>query len=193
MKFIKILLALTLAFSISFADSTKKELTFEIKDLNGTVYHVVNKDDGMDIKELKGKVVFLAFFGHRCPPCRMEIPGFINYTKDKDYAEKSAILALEVQGLPRDSLESFVKDNGMNYIVVPGSENMDFIDYVGFRTKWNNTIPFMVVLDQNGTVVYFGNGIVSEEELKMMVDKLYQKQPEVSSTENNITENNTTK
>jgi len=185
MKIFKIFLSLILFTSVIFAETATKELTFELKDINGTVYHVKNKDDGMDIPELKGKVVFLAFFGHRCPPCRMEIPGFIKFTNDKEYSKKATILAMEVQGLPRSGVESFVKEAGINYPVIPGEENIDFINYVGYRTSWNNAIPFMVVLDQNGKVVNFGNGIVSPEELKSIVDEL-----SVKETNN---DNNTTK
>jgi len=184
MKILKILLSLLLFASISFAQS-QKELTFELKDINGNVYHIKNKDDGMDIQELKGKVVFLAFFGHRCPPCRMEIPGFIEFTKNKEYAKKSTILAMEVQGLPRDSVKKFVEENGINYPVVPGEENIDFINYIGYRTNWNNGIPFMVVIDQNGKVVNFGNGIVGTEELKSLVDELQKENP--ANIENNTT------
>jgi len=182
MRFLKIFLALALFLSFSFAESAKKELTFELKDLNGNVYHVINKDDGMDIKELKGKVVFLAFFGHRCPPCRMEIPGFIKFTEDKEYAKKAVILAMEVQGLSREGVESFVKEQGINYAVVPGEENIDFINYVGYRTNWNNGIPFMVVIDQNGKVVNFGNGIISEEELKSIADELTKQNSDTNTT-----------
>jgi len=187
MKYIKILLIMLLTFSsISmYGNDSKKVLTFELKDVNGTTYHVTNTDEGMDIKELKGKVVFLAFFGHRCPPCRMEIPGFIEYTKDKEYSQKSAILAMEVQGLPRKGVEQFVKDNNINYNVIPGEENINFINYVGYRTNWNNAIPFMVVIDQNGKVVNFGNGIVSPEELKSIVDELTKSS--VDSNETNQT------
>jgi len=96
MKMLKVILSLLLFLSFSYADKAQKQLTFELKDIKGNVYHITNTDDGMDIKELRGKVVFIAFFGHRCPPCRMEIPGFIEYTKDKEYAKKSTILALEV-------------------------------------------------------------------------------------------------
>ena len=172
MKMLKVILSLLLFLSFSYADKAQKQLTFELKDIKGNVYHITNTDDGMDIKELRGKVVFIAFFGHRCPPCRMEIPGFIEYTKDKEYAKKSTILALEVQGLQRADVERFAQDTGINYPLVPGEGNYNFINYVGYRTQWNNTIPFMVVLDQNGKVVNFGNGIVSPEELKSIVDEL---------------------
>jgi thiol-disulfide isomerase/thioredoxin len=172
MKVLKIVLGLLMFLSFSYADEVKQPLTFELKDIKGNVYHITNTDDGMEIEELKGKVVFIAFFGHRCPPCRMEIPGFIEYTKDEEYAKKSTILALEVQGLQRADLERFAQNVGINYPLVPGEGNYEFINYIAYRTQWNNTIPFMVVIDQNGKVVNFGNGIVSPEELKSIVDEL---------------------
>ncbi len=169
----KILSIFLLLFSFLVAgEGAKKELSFDITDIQGNSYHIVNTDKGLDIKELKGKVVFLAFFGHRCPPCRMEMPGFVNFTKDKSYAKKAVILAFEVQGLDESGLKSFAKDQGLNYRLVAGSKYNNFIDLIGYRTKWNWGIPFMVVLDTKGKVVNFGNGIVGEEELKSLTDTI---------------------
>jgi thiol-disulfide isomerase/thioredoxin len=190
MRLLKFCLSLLLFLSFSFANDTegsKNVLAFELKDIKGNVYHITNTEGGMEIKELKGKVVFIAFFGHRCPPCRMEMPGFIKYTQDEEYAKKSTILAVEVQGLKSERLKDFVNNMKINYPVIPGEGNYNFINYVGYRTQWNNTIPFMVVLDQNGTVVNFGNGIVSPEELKSIVDQL-----SITKDSNTTNETNTT-
>ena len=173
MKILSIFLLLV-SFLIA-GDNIKKELSFDITDIQGNSYHIINTDEGLDIKELKGKVVFLAFFGHKCPPCKMEMPGFIKFTEDKEYAKKAVILAFEVQGLDENSLKNFAKDAGLNYRLVAGSKYPQFVDLVGYRTKWNWGIPFMVVLDTNGKVVNFGNGIVSEEDLKSLTDTIYVK------------------
>ena len=153
--------------------SDTNTITFDVRDANNNMYHIVDKQDGLDIDKLRGKVVFLAFFGHRCPPCMMEVPGFINFTNDKEYAKKAVILAFEVQGLSRSGLKSFLQYKGINYNVVPGMQYKKFIDYIGYRTQWNFGIPYMVVLDTTGKVVNYGNGIVSEEELKELADQLY--------------------
>ena len=172
MKILSIFLLL-ISFLVA-GENAKKELSFDIADIQGNSYHIVNTDEGLDIKELRGKVVFLAFFGHRCPPCRMEMPGFNKFSQDKDYAKKAVILAFEVQGLDESGLKSFAKDQGLNYRLVAGSKYSQFIDLVGYRTKWNWGIPFMVVLDTKGKVVNFGNGIVSVEELKSLTDTIYE-------------------
>ena len=170
MKVLKIFFSLMLFLTVGFASNT----AFELKDIQGNTYHVNATSDSIVIDELKGQVVFIAFFGHRCPPCRMEIPGFISYTNNKDYAKKSTILAFEVQGLQRGDVKSFAKDAGINYRLVPGSESSKFIDYVGAVTSWNYAIPFMVVLDKDGKIKTYGNGIVSPEELMSMTDQILQ-------------------
>ena len=171
MKFLALLLTIV---TLMFADAnTTKSLSFDISDIQGNSYHITSTEEGLDIPSLKGKVVFLAFFGHRCPPCRMEMPGFVEFTKDESYAKKAVILAFEVQGLDEDGVKNFAKEKGLNYRLVAGSKYPRFIDLVGYRTKWNWGIPFMVVLDPNGKVVNFGNGIVGTEELKSLSDKLY--------------------
>ena len=170
---------------LSAEDTQEKDaITFDVRDVNDNTYHIVDKTDGLDIDKLKGKVVFLSFFGHRCPPCMMEVPEFINFTNDKEYAKKAKILAFEVQGLSRTGLKQFIQYKGINYDVVPGMQYKKFIDYIGYRTQWNFGIPYMVVLDTNGKVVNYGNGIVSEDELKSLVDQLY--------VENNNTEDKQT-
>ena len=172
----KILLTLFLLVNLVVAglfDSDPKEISFEIRDVNGHTYHIKDKADGLDIKELKGKVVFLAFFGHRCPPCMMEVPELISFTNDPNYKNKAVILAFEVQGLPRYRLQEFIQYKGINYNVVPGLKYKQFIDYIGYRTGWNFGIPFMVVLDTNGKVVNYGNGVVSKEELMDLTNQLY--------------------
>ena len=166
-------------------------ITFDIRDANGNTYHIVDKKDGLEIDKLKGKVVFLSFFGHRCPPCMMEIPEFINFTNDEKYSKKAVILAFEVQGLRENGLRQFVQFKGINYRVVPGMKYKNFIDYIGYRTGWNFGIPFMVVLDPNGKVVDYGNGIVTGEELRSLTDELYVKNNNTIETPSSNKENNT--
>jgi len=182
MKFLTLLLTIA---TLMFADANTKKaenLSFDISDILGNSYHITSTDKGLEIPSLKGKVVFLAFFGHRCPPCRMEMPGFVEFTKDKDYAKKAVILAFEVQGFDEDGVKSFAKDQGLNYRLIAGSKYPKFIDLVGYRTKWNWGIPFMVVLDPKGNVANFGNGIVGAEELMSLTDKLY-----IENQDNNTT------
>ena len=180
MRFLTLLLTIA---TLIFADvDATKTVSFDINDIQGNYYHITSTDEGLDIPSLKGKVVFLAFFGHRCPPCRMEMPGFVEFTNDKDYAKKAVILAFEVQGLDEDGVKSFAKDQGLNYRLVAGSKYPQFIDYIGYKTNWNWGIPFMIVLNSDGKVVSYGNGIVGVETLKSLANEFF-----VEAKDKNIT------
>jgi len=169
MKFLKYLLIISLLITTSYSLDS---INFVLKDNKGKTYHVESSAKLLDIKELRGKVVYLAFFGHRCPPCMMEVSGFIEFTKNKEYAKKAKILAVEVQGLSSEQLEDFIHMKDINYSVVAGRDVGSFITHIGMRTRWNNGIPFMVAINDKGRVVDFGNGIVSNEELISMTDNI---------------------
>jgi thiol-disulfide isomerase/thioredoxin len=171
MRFLKILVSILVVVTVIFSDDNN--LDFKLKDVKDNVYHINSNIDGLNIKELKGKVVFLAFFGHRCPPCMREISHLIKFTNNKKYAKKAQILALEVQGLEGSGLKDFINYRDINYNVIAGSNYSRFLTHIGDRTNWNNTIPFMVVIDDKGKFIGSGNGIIDEDELKSITDRVF--------------------
>jgi peroxiredoxin len=85
---------------------------FTLKDLKGKK---------VKLSSLKGKVIILDFWATWCPPCRMEIPSFIEL--QTQYKKKGLI----VLGVALDDLEKvkkFAKDNGINYPLVIGDEKV---------------------------------------------------------------------
>ena len=149
---------------------------FVIKDIAGKVYHITPTKLGLNIKELKNKIVFLGFFGHNCPPCMIEIPEFIEFTKNKKYAKDAVIFAIEVQGLSTSELKDFAKIKGMNYIVASGEDHWDFVSFITKKTGWRGSIPFMVVLDQKGSVVTYGMGMIGKKDLTSTIKQLHSSQ-----------------
>ena len=136
--------------TIEKREDNSKEALFTIKTVTGKTLHIDEKDAGLDIHEFRGKVVFLIFFGHQCPPCMAEIPELIKITKEghKDLE----IMGLEVQGLDEDRLEKFVKYKNINYNIISGEGNRDFIGYVAQKAGWSGAIPFLLAMDKNGVV-----------------------------------------
>ncbi len=107
--------------------------------------------DGKQIKlsDFKGKVVFLNFWATWCPPCRREIPAFIELIKKYG---KDGFIVLGVAVDPReftqvDKVKPFVKQMGMNYPVVYDTKGISQM-YGGIRS-----IPTTFVINRQGKVV----------------------------------------
>ena len=146
---------------------------FELKDIYGKSFEVIGKKNGLDIPSAKGKVVLIEFWGTHCPPCMFSIPHYIELTKE--YKDKVAMFAIEVQATPKETLKSFVKEKGINYNIFTQEENMDFVRYVAQRASWNGAIPFLIILDTKGEVVDIKMGMVSKEYLEQVIDYIYKK------------------
>ena len=69
------------------------------------------------IESNKGKVVILDLWATWCPPCRKEIPGFINlYKKYKDKGLDIIGVAFDENG--QEAVPAFMKAMGINYPVL---------------------------------------------------------------------------
>ena len=139
-------------------------------DITGKTYKVTGTQNGLDIEGLKGKVVFLEFFGHKCPPCLASIPHMINL--QNKYKDKLAIVAIEVQGYTDAQVKEFVKEKGINYIAVAEEKAFEMVDYVSQRAQWRGSIPFMVALDTQGDVQFVQAGMIPEESLEELISQL---------------------
>ncbi|MBM3889644.1 MAG: TlpA family protein disulfide reductase [Verrucomicrobia bacterium] len=97
------------------------------------------------IESLKGKVVIVDFWATWCPPCRQEIPGFIEL--QKKFGDKGLV----VVGLSLDDdtapVAEFVKQHKVNYPV--------FVVGPDTAAAWGNieAIPTTFILDKSGRKV----------------------------------------
>ena len=159
-------LLLTLLTSTHAANDMKMSMT----DINGKTYQVTGTEQGLKIKGLEGKIVFLEFFGHKCPPCLASIPHLIDL--QKKYKNKLAIIAVEVQGYNNSQLQKFAKKKGMNYIVVSDEKATGIVDYISARAQWKGSIPFLVAMDKKGVVQFVQAGMLPESSLEELIKQL---------------------
>lgn len=178
------LLSLSLLITVgSFAEANKTQPTesdittvvdnktmMSITDITGKVMKIEALTNGLDFKDLKDKVIFLEFFGHRCPPCKKSIPHYIRL--QEKFKDKLAIIAIEVQGLSNNQLKSFVKKKGINYITVSQENAQVLVEHIAVRANWSGAIPYLVILNQKGEVQTMQAGLIPEKALEDVVNGL---------------------
>jgi len=144
--------------------------TMPLTTIKGKTIHIAGTANGLDIKEYKGKVVFLEFWGTHCPPCLASIPHYVDMVKQ--YKGKLAMLGIEVQDTPKDRLKQFATAKEINYDVVAYRDAGYFTSYIAQRAGWKGQIPFLMILDTQGNVVTMQVGMLPHDVLKKVVDDL---------------------
>ena len=159
-----IILTLLLLFSINlYAEDNP---SFILTDSQGNQLHVRDTKNGLIFKEHKNAVL-LTMFGHNCPPCIEEIPEFIELTNK--YGNKLSIISMEVQGYNSEQVEAFRKANGINYTLLSGNDNIDFVRHIVQRSGWKGAIPFMIAIDKYGEVQVVQAGLFKKSSLEDLI------------------------
>jgi thiol-disulfide isomerase/thioredoxin len=166
----KTLLLFSLLTYTHAATDANTLVAMKMTDTSGKTYDVQGTEQGLKVEGLEGKVVFLEFFGHKCPPCLASIPHLIKL-QDK-YKDKLAIISIEVQGYDQEQTKKFVDEKGMNYIVVSEEKASELVNYIQQRAQWKGSIPFLVALDPKGDVQFVQAGMLPEESLEELISQL---------------------
>lgn len=139
--------------------------TWELKDINGKV---------VKSSDFNGKVVILDFWATWCPPCRKEIPGFIELQKQYEKA------GLMVVGISLDEegpavVEKFMKSNGINYPVVMGTtETVEAFGGI-------EGIPTTFIIDRKGNLRGKHVGFVEKRVFESEITPLLKEKVEQSA------------
>jgi cytochrome c biogenesis protein CcmG/thiol:disulfide interchange protein DsbE len=147
------------ALSVSTGQEVvKKAYDFELKDLDGKTHR---------LSDFRGKVVILDFWDTWCPPCRHEIPGFVELQKEyKD--DGFVMIGVAFARYGPDAVREFMKDYKINYVNLIGDQKV--VDGYGGITS----IPTTFVIDKEGNIykkhVGFKAKSVFEKEIKELLD-----------------------
>ena len=99
-------------------------------------------------KDLKGKVVFLEYWGKRCPPCRTSFPHLIELQRQFAKTGKFTVLASHVQRSSEDAV-AFCKSKSVNFPV--------FQQFREPLAPCGRGIPSAVLIDHKGNIVQTGH------------------------------------
>jgi len=158
---------LTLSFlTLSQADEAK----LAVKSVDGKVLHASRIDGGLLFDELKGKIVIVEIYGHRCPYCIKAIDPY-NDLQEK-YKDKLAIVSIEVGGFNEAQLKNFDEVYDIGYINMTQQAAGWLVPYVSQIGHYRGMIPFMAVFDKNGKFHTSASGEVSEKKLEEIIKEL---------------------
>ena len=119
---------------------------FTLADLDG---------NWVSLKELKGKVVLLNFWGTWCGPCRQEIPAFIKLT-EKYKKDGLEIIGITLTSGSPENIQSFSDKWGINYTLltdIEGNETQVVTAKYGQVTGQRITgIPTTFIIDREGYI-----------------------------------------
>jgi thiol-disulfide isomerase/thioredoxin len=140
----------------------------KLQTIEGKTIHVKGTENGLEIPEYKGKVVFVEFWGTHCPPCLASIPHYVDMIKK--YKGKLAMLGIEVQNTPKVRLKAFADNKKINYDVVAYQDSGYFVDYIAKRAGWKGSIPFLLILGPEGNVITMQVGMLPQNVLEKVVN-----------------------
>jgi len=116
------------------------------------------------LSSLKGKVIILDFWATSCPPCRKEIPGFVELHETyKDEGLEIVGVCLESES---NKVKAFAEDLGISYVLVFANRGVSQ-EYGGIRY-----IPTTFIIDRRGDVAKKHIGYVSKEVFEDEIKKL---------------------
>jgi peroxiredoxin len=122
---------------------------FSIKDLQG---------NAITLASYKGKVLVVNFWATWCPPCRREIPDFIEAYKELK-GEGLEILGLSVDETAGPALFEWVRKAGINYPIALATPEI-VRDY-----KPGEFIPATFIVDRKGRIRYHQSELMDKDTL----------------------------
>jgi len=114
----------------------KKAPEFALLDIDGSI----NK-----LSDFKGKVIILDFWATWCPPCRAEIPHFVELYDE--YKNKGLeVIGVSLDSNPEKALPPFIEEYDINYTMLVSDRGVTD-SYGGVRS-----IPTTFVIDREGRI-----------------------------------------
>ena len=136
-----------------------KRATFSLSDFD---------DQAIPISDFDGKVVLINFWASWCPPCRREIPAFIE-VREFFYDQGFEIIGIAID--EKEKAENFL--NSMpnnNYPQLVG-----YNDAVAVAKLYGNplgNLPYSVLFDRQGIIRFTKAGEIKKEELIDLIEPL---------------------
>lgn len=127
-------------------------------------------DKEISLEDMKGYVLIIDFWATWCPPCRMEIPGFVElYEKYKD--KKFAVVGISVDRGGETVVKRFMEQYRVNYPMIIATRQI-LSDYEKAMGKPIRAIPTTLVVNREGGITSVHLGYKSKDVFEQEIQKL---------------------
>ena len=128
---------------------------FELKDLQGK---------SVRLSDYQGKVVLLNFWATWCPPCKEEMPWFVDL-QQRYGAQGLQVIGIAMDDADRKAIDSFAQKMGVNYPVLMGKESVaDAYGNVQF-------LPDTYYIGRDGKILRHVQGLIDRKSIEDEVKK----------------------
>ena len=141
--------------SIDLSETYGPAPDFELADLDGGPFR---------LSEQRGKVVVINFWATWCPPCRMEIPGFIDL--QQEYGDDVVFVGVALDQDGSDSVRPYAAEKGINYPVLPNGFSAARA-FGGIAS-----LPTTYIIDRHGEIRFKHEGLLLTGNLRPTLDAL---------------------
>ena len=139
--------------------SKPANLNFVLKDSGGKDFNLASQ---------KGKVILLDFWATWCPPCKVEIPWFVEF--QEKYGPKGLIVIGVSVDDPASALKPFGEKFKVNYPLLVGDGRNDIKGPRGYNAAWG--LPKTVVIGRDGNICKTHVGLSVKEHFEQQIKSL---------------------
>ncbi len=144
--------------SFCAAQAKPANLNLTFKDVNGKPFA---------LSDYKGKVVLLDFWATWCPPCRKEIPGFIElYNR---YQSRGLVVIGVSMDESAADVKKFAKKIKMNYPIVMGAGREDDLKPAFGELP----LPTSLIISRDGRLCAKHDGFMPKEDYEREISALF--------------------
>ncbi len=134
-------------------------LNFVLKDSTGKDFNLASQ---------KGKVILLDFWATWCPPCKVEIPWFVEF-QEKYGPQGLVVIGVSVDD-PASALRPFGEKYKVNYPLLVGDGRNDIKGPRGYNAAWG--LPKTIVIGRDGNICRTHVGLSVKEHFEQQIKSL---------------------